>query len=525
MIALALLIGWFMVATVPFLSDFPPISAPETGIAAPAYKLASSGIYGNDLYQGFYRTEELNYEYLPLHPLLVAASFKILGLSVWSGRIVSVLSGLVVLILTFWLGRQLYNATVGLFAGFMLVVLRLGLSPESSGIPLIELSRIIRYDIVVPIWVLACCITFYWASQNNSQVGYLFVGIFGGLATLSHVYGSFVIPLIWLAYLWQNGISGLRRKDLYLVLAGWMLTILPWVFYVLQDINAFQGQLLRHESRFDLLNPIFYFRNVVTEPLRYLSWIGGDLRRPILWPRLGIWVVCLGLIAVNVVLLIRIRRSGWLADRLLILSLPVLGGLLAILISFKRFSYVALLMPFIALEIGLLLKLVWAWSRKGARPSAIIVVMIVIGLILEGGAGVVGSLQSGSATRSYLEVTREVASVIPAGSRIMMLHRYWLGLHEYHARSVDLAFVRANSQYGYSPTPSMEEVILEIDPEYIIMEDNLLQTGLEPSFAEVNPVIANQWHQFDQYLNLYCADQVASLIEPGYGNIKVLRCD
>jgi hypothetical protein len=71
----------------------------------------------------------------------------------------------------------------------------------------------------------------------------------------------------------------------------------------------------------------------------------------------------------------------------------------------------------------------------------------------------------------------------------------------------------------------MEEVIQEIDPEFIILEDNLLQSGLQPSFAKINPVIANQWRQFDDYLNLHCANEVATMAEPGYGNIKVYRCD
>src|SRR5437867_12626523 len=115
-ILLVLLIGWYSLATLPYLGDFPLLEWAQMGIAAPAYKLATQGVYGNDLFSGFYRTETYNYEYMPLYPLLVALSFKILGLGVWQARIVSVLCGLATLVLTFWLGRQLYDSTVGLVA-------------------------------------------------------------------------------------------------------------------------------------------------------------------------------------------------------------------------------------------------------------------------------------------------------------------------------------------------------------------------------------------------------------------------
>src|SRR5215208_5379311 len=104
-IVLAALIGWYGLATLPYLGDFPLLEWAQMGIAAPAYKLAMQGIYGNDLFAGFYRTEAYNYEYMPLYPLLVALSFKILGLGVWQARLVSVLCGLATILLTFWLGR------------------------------------------------------------------------------------------------------------------------------------------------------------------------------------------------------------------------------------------------------------------------------------------------------------------------------------------------------------------------------------------------------------------------------------
>ena len=103
-----LLLGvWYLVATLPYLADYPTVDWGQMGIAAPAYKLASHGVYGHDLFAGYYHSELRNYAYMPLYPVLVALSFKVLGLGVWQARLVSVLCGLGVVLLTAKLGRVL----------------------------------------------------------------------------------------------------------------------------------------------------------------------------------------------------------------------------------------------------------------------------------------------------------------------------------------------------------------------------------------------------------------------------------
>ena len=67
-LAFAILVCWYGLATLPYLADFPILDWAQNGIAAPAYKLATTGVYGNDLFTGFYHTETYNYEYMPLYP-------------------------------------------------------------------------------------------------------------------------------------------------------------------------------------------------------------------------------------------------------------------------------------------------------------------------------------------------------------------------------------------------------------------------------------------------------------------------
>ncbi|KPJ85436.1 MAG: hypothetical protein AMS18_16310 [Gemmatimonas sp. SG8_17] len=259
-IGLLLVAVLFLSATLPYLGDYPMLDWAQMGIAAPAHKLATEGIYGNDLFTGFYASELRNYEYMPAYPLLVAFSFKILGLGVWQARVVSVLAGLGVVLLTYRLGRQLYGRSVGLAAAVLLTTLRLGTSASTSGIPLLDFSRIIRYDILVPVFVLAASSVFITTLANHTTNqerspgrvrmrtwGLLATGFLAGLATLSHLYGAFILLTFVTVLVWQERWSVIKQPSTYSLPLGWLLALAPWLYYVAQDVGAYRGQMSRHE--------------------------------------------------------------------------------------------------------------------------------------------------------------------------------------------------------------------------------------------------------------------------------------
>ena len=50
------------------LSVFPAVGEDEPWIAAAPYKLASEGVYGSDLFAGYYGVDRHNYQHMPLYP-------------------------------------------------------------------------------------------------------------------------------------------------------------------------------------------------------------------------------------------------------------------------------------------------------------------------------------------------------------------------------------------------------------------------------------------------------------------------
>ncbi len=537
-ILLALLIGWYALATLPYLGDFPLVDWAQPMIAAPAYKLATQGIYGSDMFTGFYRSELRNYDHMPMYPLLVSLSFKVQGLGVWQARLVSVLSGLAAVLLTFYLGRQLYDTSVGFVAAAALCavrlglpnfndVLRLGYQMNASGIPLLDFARVIRFDVLVPVWVVAACLCFYWAHRHDSRLGYLGAGVLAGLATLTHLYGAFILAVLITLLLWQSGWRVLRSASIYLVLLGWLLALLPYLVYVMQDFDAYRGQLLRHEARFDLLNPGFYWNSLVREPWRYVSWLGGTFQAPVLWPRVGIWLMAVSLVAANVILLRRVRRASHLSDQMLLISLPILAGLLALLINIKRYPYLALILPFLALQMAFAIVYVWrrATATRTTRLARLALRGVLLAALIEGGIGVLISFQMARLTTPYQRMGEAVRHVIPTNARIVASHVLWFELADYDVRSANLVFVLSDPHYRIPQTPVMDEVLHEIDPDYVIMENRLLQAYRREPEAFPSAQIVMQWRMFDEYIQRQCGTVVMTILAPDYGDITVYRCE
>ena len=60
------------------LDDFPIVNSDEAWVMSTPYKLTTQGIFGTDLFAGFFDTEPRTIV-MPVHYLLVAMSFKLVG--------------------------------------------------------------------------------------------------------------------------------------------------------------------------------------------------------------------------------------------------------------------------------------------------------------------------------------------------------------------------------------------------------------------------------------------------------------
>lgn len=526
-IILGLLTVWYLLATLPYLEHFPRMEWAQPMIVAPAWKLADQGIYGSDMFATFYEADTRNYDHMPLYGLFLAGAFKLLGLGIWQARLISVLAGLFVIYLTYQLGKTLFDVPMGLLAAIVVAclrisipndldIIRLGYQMNATGIPLLDFARVIRFDVMVPLWVLAASLAFISGMRRKSAWRFLLAGLLTGMALLTHVYGAFILPVFVLLLWWETGWRTLRQSPIYMLMAGFVVAVLPYVIYVLGGLENYRGQSLRHQARFDFFSPRFYWDSLLGEPWRYLSWLGGSFREAVLWPRLGIWLLLIALAITFVLLLRHIRHHSTLATRFLLLSLPILMGLLALLINLKRYQYTALIVPFLALYVAYAGLALWRQGRGGIRW---VLVGLFVLMLVEGAIGMWGGWQQAQAATDHKEVVTLVQETISSDARVLGTHSAWFALAQYDLWSVNLAFVRSDPRFGYDPTPSLAEVIAEIAPDFIVMEQRLLQKYEDDRFSDTLPL-----SDLDNYIQTNCPTVAGFLPSADYGDIAIYQC-
>ena len=204
----------YLFATLPRLSVFPPVGEDEPWIAAAAYKLATQGVFGSDLFTGYYGMERHQFEQMPLFPLMQAGLFRLFGVGVAQMRALPVACGFILLLAVFAVGRQLGGDRVGVLAVVLMVGLRVAQGSGATGILLLDQARINRYDIAVPVFGLFALWTFDRGERDRRGFWYVLTGLFTGLSSLSHLYGLFWLPVFAGLLLARRRAHVFREADL-----------------------------------------------------------------------------------------------------------------------------------------------------------------------------------------------------------------------------------------------------------------------------------------------------------------------
>jgi hypothetical protein len=152
---------WTLALTVVFgriavynVGNYRPVSNDEMELMAVAYKLATQGVLGSDLYAGFFNADQHFLITLPLEHLLNAASFKVFGPGVAQMRWVSVVAGVALVWIVSWLAYRWYGLATAVICGILLVAWPSNLTAAPNGLPWLGVTRAARYDVLA--------VTFGW---------------------------------------------------------------------------------------------------------------------------------------------------------------------------------------------------------------------------------------------------------------------------------------------------------------------------------------------------------------------------
>ena len=482
------------------LDRFPRLHNDEPTTLAPGYKLFQQGVYGSDLYTGFFGQEQIYLETMPLMPILQGLSTNLFGLGVWQMRYLPVAAGLLTVALTFALGRRLVNPQVGLLAALLLLLWPwTGRDAElyGSGIPLIDISRIARYDMLIPVFGLTAFLV--WLRSGHRFL----CGLLIGLATLANVYGIFwLFALSFLSsppfgltqstknffiFLRENGWFNGFSKQAPLLL-GVAACLIPWTIIILSHSEQFAGQTSKHQGRFSLFSLSFYLNNLLKEVARYQP--GPGLNLPL--TQIGFWLLAIGVPAALVWLgHLALKHHHRPAIQLLIPCLTFIL-LFALLISKKKYSYLIAISPLYTVAIA------WGIETVRRRGQGWVRATLLggLGVLLVQGVWGIGMLHRTAAQRpAPATFFAELRPYLPTGAPVTGPPHYWFAAPEGNYRDFGVAFLRARPTI---PHPiSFESALTQMAPRIILLNPSVENWfPLSEQFEPLHPPRSEQFRRF-----------------------------
>jgi 4-amino-4-deoxy-L-arabinose transferase-like glycosyltransferase len=502
----------YLVIALRNLTVVPQVYEDEPWQASTGWKLATEGVFGSDLFAGFYGMERHYYGYMPVHPLLLAVVLRTTGLGLFQDRLEPAIMGLLVLVLTYWLGRRLFeDPWIGQLAVLFLIAVPLtGLTRiQLTGILLIDMSRIARYDMVVPVFGLAALHAYISARKGGRNGWFFLAGLLASLSSLAHVYGLFWLPILIVLALWD------RRPfvNIVAIISGFIVPLVPYAAYVLGNLYDWRGQTRLYGNRFQLLNPTWYVRNLIEERHRYGAGL-GSVRSGAM--RIGFWSALVGLPWSVFALARRALRSDDAAARVVMVPLIIFPILFAFLITLKLVNYTVVFMPMAAIAGGWGGVRVWSWARNAHRFrwALPVLVLLLAAIVVEGATRIAALEAAAKTTTPYYSYISRVREYLPGGARVLASHNYWFGLEDFNYRSfiVPLGWTDLRNE----PRPlAFEEGLEQIAPDVV-----LIDRGTREYFAGAG---SDHLEGFHRWLGRHQGQLVGQVDDQTYGLMEIYQ--
>jgi 4-amino-4-deoxy-L-arabinose transferase-like glycosyltransferase len=507
----------YVALTLPYLDHLPRVHQDEPWLASGAWKIATEGVYGSDMFADYYKMEEHYYLNLPLFAFLTAPVYAIGGVGLWQARWTTVAMGALTLVLTYALGKRLFGATVGL--GAMVLLLFTSHAAFSTyritGILLYDAARVSRYDILVPIFLLLTLYQFDRANHAPARQPwhYFWVGVWIACATLSNLYGIFALGVVGILLVWQR----VRWQAYAAVGIGVVMPLSLFVGYILIDPASFWGQVQTHGPRFGLSDWQWYWNNWQNEFLRYRAETQGQW-----WTRPGF---AIGIIAVPLALLGLAWQTirGSASARLVLIPALLFPLAFAWLISVKRVEYLMVIVPVWAIALAWGGVALWKWADEwrvdpyplwmGRGIQDILAVLFAI-LIADGSLQYYHFFQQGDLIPPYQSFTATIRAPIPAERGVVGLHSYWFSFTDTDYRTWYTMLNLAGSEY----TPAVRSIadsLNRFEPDYLVIDPNLR------AYFDTPGIPQKRWAEIEQWMASHDFRLVATVEDRVYGRFDI----
>ncbi len=221
-IYLLLILFLYVGLNLPFLTAFPPIDnmGDESWMMNISEGILKWGKPIASIHVGTPIGEEPQIVTSWIYNGALAGIFYIFGSSLWSGRFLSFLCGIGVIILTYYFGKNIGSPKVGLTSAFLL----------TTSIAFTWHSREMRPEMMLLLFITMSIYLFYIALQSDKYIFLLLSGLVATLSVQVHPHGVLFAFSIFIIYLIIYRKKIFSRPTLFLLI-GFSIGFTTWVVF------------------------------------------------------------------------------------------------------------------------------------------------------------------------------------------------------------------------------------------------------------------------------------------------------
>lgn len=381
---LALVITGFAVVASQRLGTAPLPDTDESMMLQISYEMLNRGKLAFPM-KSFYggNIENAWHSLTPLSFALLSGFLKVFGWGLEQGRIFNLVTALLVLVMTYFIGRRLFGWQVGLVAIVLII----------SDPVFLARSRLVRYDMIAAAFALLAFYLYERAEDRERNLCFLASGVAAGAGVMCHTNALYMLCVVAVLMLLRHGLKLLKSGRPYLFASGALAAMSYEIIFAIVDYHNFRLQTRRDDVHFGVLEPLGWLRNLAAERVRYADWFEARGARFVPGTTLlhvFLYVAAAGFVYLLVRWLSRLRSRRTIDDaRIRVLAATAIVILFfAFVAQRKVIQYVIHLSPWFGLCGAMLLtdaaaairkfrKPRWRWARPAYAAAIVCAVVLV----------------------------------------------------------------------------------------------------------------------------------------------------
>lgn len=251
-----------------YLDKYPIIDLDDVWMTEPAWQLLKTGKFSAPMFEGVYGLERSDIYHGRIFGVLQIPFLYFFGLGPYQARIGSLLSGFIVLVITFLLANRLFDKKVAFVATGLLSI---------SGIFII-MSHRARQDMLLVMFLLLSVYLFYLAMDKNSKLIFFVSGMIAGLSIDIHLNGIVVSAILVIIFLveFKNKKFSEVLNQMLICFLGILVGVFWWIYsHVLVDKELFFLQwrgVVDGEFKAPIFKNLWILEMIKKELKRYFLW-------------------------------------------------------------------------------------------------------------------------------------------------------------------------------------------------------------------------------------------------------------